>query len=81
MGLVTAGSQLQWAYPRAFPAVVPHSSLESLAGGLAARWRALCRGTDALGGAVMTWDRQVFDGMLLGAGFRPDGTSGALPPA
>ncbi|KOX12005.1 membrane protein [Saccharothrix sp. NRRL B-16348] len=81
VGLVTAGSQLQWAYPRAFPAVVPHSSLESLAGGLAGRWRALCRGTDALGGAVMTWDRQVFDGMLLGAGFRPDGTSGALPPA
>ncbi|MER5268779.1 hypothetical protein ABTZ99_42480 [Actinosynnema sp. NPDC002837] len=81
VGLVTAGSQLQWAYPRAFPAVVPHSSLETLAGGLAGRWRALCRGTDALGGAVMTWDRQVFDGMLLGAGFRPDGTSGALPPA
>ncbi|MFJ6675385.1 hypothetical protein ACIQMJ_30140 [Actinosynnema sp. NPDC091369] len=81
IGLVTAGSQLQWAYPRAFPAVVPHSSLETLAGGLAGRWRALCRGTDALGGAVMTWNRQVFDGMLLGAGFRPDGTSGALPPA
>lgn len=81
VGLVTAGSQLQWAYPRAFPAVVPHSSLESLAGGLAGRWRSLCRGTDALGGAVMTWNRQVYDGMLLGTGFRPDGTSGALPPA
>ncbi|MBY8848421.1 hypothetical protein K7G98_07280 [Saccharothrix sp. MB29] len=81
LGLVTAGSQLQWAYPRAFPAIVPHDSLASLAGRLAGRWRALCRGTDALGGAVTTWDRQVYDGMLLGAGFRADGTSGALPPA
>ncbi|MEV0678233.1 hypothetical protein AB0I60_17130 [Actinosynnema sp. NPDC050436] len=81
VGLVTAGSQLQWAYPRAFPAVVPHESLARLAGGLAGRWRALCRGTDPLGGAVMTWGRQVFDGMLLGVGFLPDGTTGALPPA
>ncbi|MFE2755588.1 hypothetical protein ACFXGA_26655 [Actinosynnema sp. NPDC059335] len=81
LGLVTAGSQLQWAYPRAFPAVVPHDSLAKLAGGLSGRWRALCRGTDPLGGAVTTWNRQVFDGMLLGAGFRADGTSGALPPA
>ncbi len=81
LGLVTAGSQLQWAYPRAFPAVVPHGSLANLAGGLDGRWRALCRGTDPLGGAVMTWGRQVFDGMLLGVGFLPDGTTGALPPA
>ncbi|MEU6152262.1 hypothetical protein ABZ816_19915 [Actinosynnema sp. NPDC047251] len=81
VGLVTAGSQLQWAYPRAFPAVVPHESLARLAGGLDGRWRALCRGTDPLGGAVTTWGRQVFDGMLLGVGFLPDGTTGALPPA
>ncbi|SDF92333.1 hypothetical protein SAMN05216553_104196 [Lentzea fradiae] len=81
IGLVTAGSQLQWAYPRAFPAVVPHASLAKLAGGLDGRWRALCRGTDPLGGAVTTWRRQVFDGMLLGAGFRADGTEGALAPA
>ncbi|MFD7656608.1 hypothetical protein ACFV4N_21770 [Actinosynnema sp. NPDC059797] len=81
LGLVTAGSQLQWAYSRAFPAVVPHSSLASLSGRLEGRWRALCRGTDALGGAVTTWDRQVFDEVLLGVGFRADGTTGALPPA
>ncbi|HWO63442.1 MAG TPA: hypothetical protein VNO31_25755, partial [Umezawaea sp.] len=81
VGLLTAGSQLQWAYPRAFPAVVPHSSLAALAGGLDGRWRALCRGTDPLGGAVTTWGRQVFDGMLLGVGYLPDGTEGALPPA
>ncbi|MFD5829021.1 hypothetical protein [Lentzea sp. NPDC060358] len=81
IGLVTAGSQLQWAYPRAFPAVVPHASLAKLAGGLDGRWRALCRGTDPLGGAVTTWRRQVFDGMLLGVGYRADGTEGALAPA
>ncbi|MBP2339094.1 hypothetical protein JOF41_005272 [Saccharothrix coeruleofusca] len=81
LGLVTAGAQLQWAYSRAFPAVVPHASLAALAGGLGGRWRALCRGTDPLGGAVTTWRRQVFNGVLLGAGFRADGTSGALPPA
>jgi hypothetical protein len=81
IGLVTAGSQLQWAYPRAFPAVVPHASLARLAGGLDGRWRALCRGTDPLGGAVTTWRRQVFDGMLLGVGYRPDGSEGALAPA
>ncbi|MCR3746119.1 hypothetical protein LX88_000057 [Lentzea californiensis] len=81
IGLLTAGSQLQWAYPRAFPAVVPHASLARLAGGLDGRWRALCRGTDPLGGAVTTWRRQVFDGMLLGVGYRDDGSEGALAPA
>ncbi|WP_330272589.1 hypothetical protein OG205_37695 [Lentzea sp. NBC_00516] len=81
IGLLTAGSQLQWAYPRAFPAVVPHASLARLAGGLDGRWRALCRGTDPLGGAVTTWRRQVFDGMLLGVGYREDGSEGALAPA
>ncbi|GAA3362530.1 hypothetical protein [Saccharopolyspora gregorii] len=81
VGLVTAGSQLQWAYPRAFPGVVPHGSLRDLAGSLNGRWRSLCRGTDPLGGAVTTWNRQVFDGMLIGVGLRPDGTQGPLPPA
>jgi hypothetical protein len=81
VGLVTAGSQLQWAYPRAFPGVVPHDSLRDLAGSLNGRWRSLCRGTDPLGGAVGTWNRQVYDGMLIGVGFRTDGTGGPLPPA
>ncbi|MFR9731014.1 hypothetical protein ACL03H_17455 [Saccharopolyspora sp. MS10] len=81
VGLVTAGSQLQWAYPRAFPGVVPHQSLRDLAGSLNGRWRSLCRGTDPLGGAVTTWNRQVFDGMLIGVGLRPDGSQGPLPPA
>jgi hypothetical protein len=41
----------------------------------------LCRGTDPLGGAVTTWHRQVFQGQLLGTGWRPDGSSGTLPAA
>ncbi|GAB3684627.1 hypothetical protein [Saccharopolyspora tripterygii] len=81
VGLVTAGSQLQWAYPRAFPGVVPHSALRDLAGGLGHRWRSLCRGTDPLGGAVTTWNRQVYNGMLIGVGMRSDGTEGPLPAA
>jgi hypothetical protein len=81
VGLITAGSQLQWAYSRAFPAVVPHDSLVALFGELGGRWRSLCRGTDPLGGAVTTWDRQVYGGMLLGVGFRTDGSSGALAAA
>lgn len=81
VGLVTAGSQLQWAYSRAFPAVVSHDALRDLSGMLGGRWRALCRGTDAMGGAVTTWSRHVYDGSLLGVGFQADGRSGPLPPA
>jgi hypothetical protein len=81
IGVVTVGSQLQWAYARAFPAVLPFSSLETLAGELGTRWRSLCRGTDPLGGAVTTWRRQVFEGALLGMGLRPDGTPGPLAAA
>jgi len=76
VGLVTAGSPLQWAYSRAFPAVLAHSSLAQLSDRLGERWRSLCRGTDPLGGAVTTWGRQVFHGKLLGIGF-----TGPLPPA
>jgi hypothetical protein len=81
IGLVTAGSQLQWAYCRAFPAVLPLPALGGLAAELGTRWRSLCRGTDPLGGAVTTWDQQVYDRDLLGVGFRADGTSGPLAPA
>ncbi|HEV2778006.1 MAG TPA: hypothetical protein VGX25_01270 [Actinophytocola sp.] len=81
IGLITVGCPLQWAYLRAFPGVVSHQSLAALAGELGTRWRALCRGTDPLGGAVTTWRRQVCDGRLLGVGFRPDGTTGPLPAA
>ncbi|RCW39214.1 hypothetical protein DFQ14_11750 [Halopolyspora algeriensis] len=81
VGLVTAGSQLQWAYARAFPGSISHGAQRELAGALDGRWHCLCRGTDPLGGAVSTWNRQVHDGKLLGVGFRPDGTQGPLPAA
>ena len=81
VGLLTAGSQLQWAYARAFPSVVPHSCLAALSGALDGRWRSLCRGTDPVGGGVTTWRRQAFEGSLLGIGFRADGSEGALAPA
>jgi len=81
VGVVTVGSQLQWAYTRAFPAVLPFDALGTLAGELGTRWRSLCRGTDPLGGAVTTWRPQVFENSLLGMGFRPDGTPGPLAAA
>ncbi|HEY3610175.1 MAG TPA: hypothetical protein VGL06_21925 [Pseudonocardiaceae bacterium] len=81
VGVVMAGSPLQWAGPRAFPAVVPHDGLVELFGDLSGRWRTLARGTDVTGGGLTTWERQVFDGRLIGVGFRDDGTSGALAPA
>jgi hypothetical protein len=81
IGVVTVGSQLQWAYTRAFPAVLPFSALGGLAGELGTRWRSLCRGTDPLGGAVTTWRRQVVQDSLLGMGLRADGTPGPLASA
>ena len=81
LGLVVAGAPLQWAYPRAFPAVVPHDGLLELCHDLGGRWRTMARGTDPGGGGLTTWRRQVFDGQLIGVGFRTDGTSGALAPA
>ncbi|UVS81742.1 hypothetical protein [Actinokineospora sp. UTMC 2448] len=81
LGLVTVGSQVQWAYLRAFPSVVPFPALAATAAGFGTRWRSLCRGTDPMGGAVLTWNRQAVDGKLLGTGLRPDGTVGPLPAA
>jgi hypothetical protein len=58
VALLTFGSQLQIAYPRAFPAYVNHAHLcwlwrEVLQG----RWRSLYRETDPIGGPVLSWDR------------------------
>jgi hypothetical protein len=78
VGLLTAGSPLQWGYQRAFPAVLPSASLAELNGRLEGRWRALCRGTDIFGGGVTTWRHQVSTGNLLGDGYLPDGGVGPL---
>lgn len=81
VGMVTVAAPLQWAYPRAFPAVVPYESLARLTGELGTRWRSLCRGTDPLGGASSTWSLQAVGDELVGVGYRPDGTIGPLAPA
>jgi hypothetical protein len=81
LGIVVAGSPLQWAYARAFPTIVSQAGLLELYGDLDARWRTMSRGTDPIGGGLTTWRRQVFDGRLIGVGYRADGTSGALPAA
>jgi hypothetical protein len=67
VGLVTAGSQLQWAYPRGFPSVIDVQAYRVMLARLDGRWRSLTRGTDPLGGAVLTWDQQVNAGRPGGA--------------
>jgi hypothetical protein len=81
LGVVVAGSPIQSAYVRAFPAVLGYDGLAELCTDLGGRWRSLCRGTDPIGGGVTTWDRQVFHGQLIGVGLVPDAHSGALPAA
>jgi hypothetical protein len=78
VGLLTAGSPLQWGYQRAFPAVLPFAALAELNGRLGGRWRSLCRGTDIFGGGVTTWRQAVTDGELTGVGFLPAGGVGDL---
>lgn len=56
LGLVMAGSQLQWAYPRAFPAVVNVGAYKRVLRDLGGRWYVLARGTDPLGGPVFSWN-------------------------
>lgn len=81
LGVLTAGSPLQWGYQRAFPAVLPHETLAGLFGRLDGRWSGLCRGTDTFGGGATTWRHQVAAGRLLGVGYQADGGVGPLPPA
>ncbi|TVT16637.1 hypothetical protein LWP59_33265 [Amycolatopsis acidiphila] len=81
IGLLTAGSPLQWGYQRAFPAVLPQDTLAALYGELNGRWRGLARGTDIFGGGVTTWRHEVVDGELRGIGFLPTGEVGEVGPA
>lgn len=59
IGLVTHGSQLQYAYPRAFPGYVNFPVLIWTFSALQGRWRSLFRDTDAIGGPVLSWNRTV----------------------
>ncbi|MEV7044854.1 hypothetical protein [Amycolatopsis sp. NPDC051061] len=78
VGVLTAGSPLQWGYQRAFPALLPQEALETLFADLDGRWRALCRGTDIFGGGVTTWRHEVSDRQLYGVGYQPEGGIGPL---
>nr|WP_143193274.1 hypothetical protein [Saccharothrix sp. CB00851] len=64
VGLVTYGSQLQWAYSRLFPHYLGHARLASLHQELGDRWWNVHRLTDPLGGPVQVWpetaEEQVF---------------------
>ena len=56
-GLVTYGSQLQVAYPRAFPAFVDFALLQDVQKKLERRWVNLYRETDPIAGPVLSWHR------------------------
>ncbi|ROP36531.1 hypothetical protein [Saccharothrix texasensis] len=55
VGLVTYGSQLQWAYSRLFPHYLGHAELARLHDDLGDRWWNVHRLTDPLGGPVQVW--------------------------
>ncbi|MFE2755292.1 hypothetical protein ACFXGA_25145 [Actinosynnema sp. NPDC059335] len=55
VGLVTYGSQLQWAYSRLFPHYLGHAELRRLHADLGDRWWNVHRLTDPLGGPVQVW--------------------------
>jgi hypothetical protein len=57
MALVTHGSQLQYAYSRAFPVYVNAPLLRWVLRALDDRWINLFRDTDPVGGPVLSWDR------------------------
>ncbi|WP_367129540.1 hypothetical protein [Saccharothrix sp. HUAS TT1] len=55
VGLVTYGSQLQWAYSRLFPHHLGRAALADLHDELGDRWWNVHRLTDPLGGPVQVW--------------------------
>jgi hypothetical protein len=66
VGLVTHGSQLQWAYGRAFPDMLSYFSHLTVMKALGGRWCNLVRFTDPLGGPVLSWDLKVNDDEIVG---------------
>lgn len=67
VGLVTHGSQLQWAYGRAFPDMLSYYSHQTVMRALDGRWYNLVRFTDPLGGPVLSWDLEVKGAQIVGA--------------
>ncbi|MFD1148802.1 hypothetical protein [Saccharothrix hoggarensis] len=67
VGLVTYGSQLQWAYSRLFPHYLGHAELTRLHHDLGDRWWNLHRLTDPLGGPVQVWPKTDDEPVAAGA--------------
>ena len=55
---------MQWAYPRGFPGVIDVPAYRTVLSVLGQRWRNLSRGTDPLGGPVLTWSQSATDTTL-----------------
>lgn len=73
VGLVTYGSQLQWAYSRLFPHYLGHAELAGLHDALGDRWWNVHRSTDPLGGPVQVWPATADEPLFAGGklwGFR-----------
>ncbi|TQM79222.1 hypothetical protein FHX81_1521 [Saccharothrix saharensis] len=67
VGLVTYGSQLQWAYSRLFPHYLGHAELARLHDELGDRWWNVHRATDPLGGPVQVWPETAEERVHAGA--------------
>lgn len=86
VGLVTYGSQLQWAYGRGFTDMLSYFSHEDVMADLTGRWCNIIRFTDPVGGPVLSWRLEVDGAEISGRGLDmfpsgPDGTSVATDAA
>jgi hypothetical protein len=68
VGLITYGSQLQWAYGRGFPDMLSYFSHDDVMNLLGGRWFNAVRFTDAVGGPVLSWHLTVDEGAICGRG-------------
>ena len=71
VGLVTYGSQLQWAYGRGFPDMLSYFSHQEVMALLGGRWANMIRFTDAVGGPVLSWQLAQGPDMVTAHGLLP----------
>jgi hypothetical protein len=78
VGLVTYGSQLQWAYGRGFTDMLSYCSHEDVMTLLAQRWNNIIRFTDPIGGPVLSWRLTLHGNTVSGRGLgqRPSTPNG-----
>jgi hypothetical protein len=72
ISLLTYGSQLKWAYGRAFPSVLDFHSHRGLLEQLGKRWMNMARLTDLLGDMVLAWNLKVGIDQLRGDALSPN---------